>query len=87
MITLSQAFRLCNIQNDDFVYIRHRREEPDRPFGRGHGISARTIRNYLDTSVIKVIKILPAFSYDGYEGFTFVVDGISPDDLNDLFYM
>lgn len=83
MLTMSQAFKICNI-GEEMVYIRHYKEEPDRPWGRGHAIWSKKIRDRLDMKRIEVIKILPAFSFDGYEGFSFVVKGIAADVLREL---
>lgn len=83
MVTLIQAFKMCNI-GEEMVYIREYKEEPDRPWDRGHAIWSKKIRDRLDMKKIAVIKILPAFSYSGYEGFSFVVRGVDADVLRKL---
>ena len=81
MITLSEAFRLCDVR-DEPVYLRHV-EESNSVWNTGHYFWSKKIRDKLDMRKIRVIKIEPAFEHFGPEfiGWRFIVAGITPEEL------
>lgn len=78
MITLSQAFRLCQIE-DKPVFLQ---AVDDRSNDTVY-FNPKWIRNHMDMRKIKVIRIEPLFEKYGpdYLGVLFVVRGISYIDL------
>lgn len=81
MITLSEAFRLCQI-DEEHVWLRVF-GEPER---KDHFFWVTDVCNRFDTKKIKVIYILPKIdtspAYEGmFLGMCFVVTGISEDEL------
>lgn len=69
MITLTQAFRLCNIQDCEVVYLRR---------GRRHNsyevpITGRTVREKYDMKHERVVEIGPRFCFGTYEGLMFTL--------------
>lgn len=82
MITLSEAFRLCNVGNEP-VYLIHVNElksvwSPDCYF------YSRKIRDRFDMKKVKVVKIDLKFESFGSDfiGWRFVVSGITPEELH-----
>ena len=80
MITLIQAFRLCDI-NEEMVYLRHKDAKSQFNYVC---VWSEKIRKIVDMKKIKVLRAIPHFSYDGYEGQEFVIDGISLEELKKL---
>ena len=79
MITLIQAFRLCDIRKDEIVSLRVYQAGL---FGRSVAVMPEKVRRVLDMKRIKVHKIDTRFGYDGdFLGFEFLVTGITEDAL------
>lgn len=81
MITLSQAFRLCDIRAES-VFLRAATDDKYLE----HYFWAPNLRELADMKKIKVVKIYPAFEHygPGFKGMCFVVRGISSDKLRKL---
>lgn len=81
MITLSEAFRLCNIR-EEAVYLRHVEEHSDI-WDTGHYFWSKKIRDKFDMRKIQVVKIELEFEHfsSKFLGWRFVVTGISPEEL------
>lgn len=82
MITLSEAFRLCNVENEP-VYLIHVNElksvwSPDYYF------YSKKIRDRFDMKKVKVVKIDLRFENfgDAFLCWRFVVSGITPEELH-----
>lgn len=72
MITLSQAFKLCKIRDDELVYLR--RSNVSFATLRGLDIyTGKYIREKMDMKKIWVVSIRPFFSFGEYEGMEFEV--------------
>lgn len=83
MITLGCALRLCDINKEsDGVYLRNVRTKHSC-WEDGHYFSQKTLRDKLDLKKIQVVKIDLCFEHFGpnFNGWVFVVDGISEDKL------
>ena len=79
MITLVQAFRLCDIRKDEIVSLRVYQAGLS---GRSVPVMPEKVRRTLDMKQIKVHKIDTRFGYDGdFLGFEFLVTGITEDAL------
>jgi hypothetical protein len=74
-ITLSRALKLCDIR-DEMIDIR-------TADSREVSIWDGKLRNKFDPKKIRVHKITPTFSYDGYEGLRFKVTGVTWKELID----
>ncbi len=81
MITLSKAFKMCDITKE-LVYLRHIKE-PINIWNSGHCFTSKAIREKFDMQKIKVIKIELEFEHFGsdFKGWRFVVCGIDPQEL------
>ncbi len=81
MITLSEAFKLCDI-TEEHVFLLHV-DEPKSVWNDGHYFWSSKIRNKLDMKHIRVLKIEPCFEHFGsdFKGFKFTVAGITPEKL------
>lgn len=81
MITLSEAFKLCDIKEEN-VYLRHV-EESNSVWSSGHYFRSKKIRDKMDMRKIRVVKIEPAFEHFGpdFIGWRFIVAGITPEEL------
>lgn len=76
MITLSEAFRVCDIK-DEPVYLMYVHSRTFGLFGGKYIISAKTIRDKLDMKKIIVHKIFVQCDYAGsYLGHGFAIDGV-----------
>jgi len=88
MITLSEAFRLCDIRDDETVILRREGTQAAGWHGGKHFVSSRAIRNKLDMKKVFVHKIsVYQSTYDGeFVGYVFLVRGVglSEDVLNRL---
>ena len=86
MITLAEAFKLCDIKEEN-VYLRHV-EESNSVWNSGHYFRSKKIRDKLDMRKIRVVKIEPAFEHFGPEfiGWRFVVAVITPEELTRIEY-
>lgn len=82
MITLSEAFRLCNV-GDEPVYLFHVKERKS-VWDFGHYFWSKTIRDRFDMKKIKVVRIDLQFENFGNDflGWCFVVSGITPEELH-----
>ena len=69
MITLTQAFRLCSIRDDEIVYIRYTDEKP----GYRTPYLGLEVRKRFDMKHSKVCHIDVHFSFGEYEGMEFVI--------------
>lgn len=77
MLTLSEAFRLCGIE-DETVYLMLPGTKTYGLFSGKYIVSARIIRNKLDMKKIIVHRISVQLNYEGeYVGMFFVVTGAS----------
>ena len=78
MITLSEAFKLCQI-GEELVCLR----PIGRAKSRDHYFWSTKIRNRLDMKKINVVCIRPKFAPQSpdFECMKFVVTGISEDEL------
>lgn len=81
MITLSQAFRLCNIGNEG-VYLQ---VISGAKRGEFYFWSGR-VRELFDMKKVRVTRIEPRFDPYGpdFEGMLFTVNGITPEELQKL---
>jgi len=81
MITLSEAFKLCDVR-DEAVYLRHV-DEPHSIWNSGHYFWSKKIRDKMDMRKIQVVKIEPEEEHfgSGFRGWRFVVAGITPEEL------
>lgn len=87
MITLSEAFRLCDIEDAEIVWLMNAGAETYGLFGGKHGVNARMIRNKTDMKKIEVHRISVQHDYDGdFCGMVFVVNGIPEEELIRLEY-
>ncbi len=88
MITLKEAFALCNINDDEFVYLKN--IEAKYFQDDGYCYRGKTIREKLDMKKIKVHKIDLVFEHFGYnfKGIQFIITGVSSEELykHSLFY-
>lgn len=76
MITLTQAFRLLNIENCEIVYLKPGISK------RIYGYSGRKIREKLDMKHLRVSGIGLYFGYTpDFKGYILTVQGISENDL------
>lgn len=72
MVTLKEAIKLADIQEDELVYLK---QEGSSKFDR-ELMTLREIRNKLDMKNLKVVSIKPSFSFDGeFQGMEFVLKG------------
>ena len=72
MITLTQAFKLCNVRDDEVVFLQKRADQPD--FGCwGYALSGIKTRQKYDMKHTMVSRIRPHFSFGAYEGIEFTV--------------
>lgn len=83
MITLAQAFRLCSIEKDEAVYLRHAREKNSGIWVNSYYFNAKKIRDKFDMRAIKVVKIELEFEHfgDDFYGYRFAIEGCSPEEL------
>ena len=83
MITLSQAFRLCNI-GDERVYLQ---AASDPNYNEFYFWSAK-LRKLVDMKKLKVVGIYPRFERygSGYCGMAFTVRGMNAEELRKLMY-
>lgn len=86
MITLAEAFKLCDIKEEN-VYLRHV-EESNSVWNSGHYFRSKKIRDKMDMRKIRVVKIEPAFEHFGSDfiGWRFIVAGITPEELTRIEY-
>lgn len=77
-ITLAQAARLCDIQNEYGVYLR---ASDNAPMIHTQWVSIKCLRDKLDWKTTQVTKIAPFFSIDGFEGLVFTVPGLTEDQI------
>lgn len=84
MITLSEAFRLCNISNAEGVYL----QAASKVRGEDHYFWSARLCELVDMKKIYVVGIKPQFEIYGpdYCGMKFVVRGISDKELRELSY-
>ena len=76
MITLTQAFRLLNIEDCEIVYLKAGVSK------RIHGYSGRKIREKLDMKNLRVSGIGLNFGYTTeFQGYILTIQGISENDL------
>ena len=82
-ITLSEAFRLCNIGNES-VYLQ---AASDPQHGEYYFWSAK-LREMVDMKKIKVVGIYPRFEKYGYDfcGIAFTIRGMTAKELRELSY-
>lgn len=70
MITLKEAMKLTDIQDDELCYIRNKGSDKHD----GKYLTGRNVRDRLDMKNIFVTKITPRFSFQGdYNGIEFEV--------------
>ena len=69
MITLTEAFRLCNIRDDEIVHLRRRGE--NRTWSIPY--TGKEIRNKRDMKATKVVSITPHFCFGEFEGMEFEI--------------
>jgi hypothetical protein len=79
MITLAEALRLCNKQNNHCIALRTRDDEPRI---RTHFISVKTLTDRLDLTKVFVTRIEPIFgSYGDFDGLVFTVRGLTYEQI------
>lgn len=78
MITLAQAFRLCDI-GEEAIYLQAADDETHRE----HYFWSKKVRARLDLKKIKVVRIRPLWEQYGpdYLGLLFIVRGITGQEL------
>ena len=83
MITLIEAFRLCKIADDEFVYLKA--ADDKSPFGEEELFSSKAVRKTFDMKKLKVVEIRPLFERFGpdYLGIMFTVRGITTKELHE----
>ena len=79
MITLSEAFRLCEIGRES-VYLQ---TTDSKTFRGEYYFWSDRLRELVDMKKIKVVKILPNFERHGpdFLGMKFIVSGITEEEL------
>lgn len=84
MITLSEAFKLCQIREESLVCLK----SMGIAKSKNHYFRAATIRNRFDMEKINVACIRPKFAPHSpdFECMKFVVTGISEDKLREEEY-
>lgn len=70
MITLTQAFRLCCIRDDEIVCLRKKNES----FYFPSFYTGKEVREKYDMKHTKVREIRPRFSFGEYEGMEFIIN-------------
>lgn len=70
MITLKEAFKLCDIRDDEVVHFCDSKENAQM---RSTPILGGEVRKKYDMRNTMVSSIMPHFVCGEYEGFTFVV--------------
>ena len=71
MITLTKAFKLCQIRDDEVVSLVRAEE-----IGKGwpsYLYTGKEVRNRLDMKATMVVRIRPRFEFGEYEGMEFVI--------------
>lgn len=81
MITLKEALNLC--KSEDFFTIKHYTEE-NSIWGPHHFTNRKTLEKKSDMKKIKVLKIEPRFSTDGYEDLMFTIAGINIEECKKI---
>lgn len=81
MITLSEAFKLCDIK-EEMVYF-YPINKQNTTFTIHYGIFSKKVREKFDMKKIKVVKIDLEFEHFGsdFRGYLFFVSGISEEEL------
>ena len=81
MITLAEAFRLCDIREEP-VYFRHI-ESLNRICPPTHYFWSQKVRDKFDMQQIKVVRIELEFEHFGpeFRGWRFVISGVTPEEL------
>lgn len=69
MITLTQAFRLCRVRDDEVVYLR----KPSVSFNWPSIYTGKEVREKYDMKHTMVTEIHPRFSFGEFEGMEFIV--------------
>lgn len=73
MITLSEAFKLCQIRDDELVRMV---KEGDSYWYAPSFYTGAEIRKHKDMKKIQVVHIRPCFVFGEYEGMEFEVRGL-----------
>ena len=73
MITLSEAFKLCAIRDDECVMLKAASDTYRWPVAPNPIYTAAQIRKRFDMKRIHVHRISPWFSFGEYEGWLFTV--------------
>ena len=81
MLTLSEAFRICDI-GEESVFLIHVKAKKS-VWMNGHRFWSTTIRNKFDMKKIRVLKIDLVFETYGpdFLGYRFTVSGITEEQL------
>ena len=81
VLTLSEAFRIVDI-GDEPVWLQHVNATPSA-WNEGYYFWSKTVRDKFDMKKIRVVRIVPVFEHFGpeFEGFCFVISGISQEEL------
>ena len=74
MITLSEAFKLCQIRDDEVV--RMVKEGDSYPWYAPSFYTGAEIRKRMDMKKIQVVHIRPYFAFYEYQGMAFEVRGL-----------
>lgn len=69
MITLLEAFKLCQIRDDEVVFLTRKGD----PIWLPDIYTGKEVRNRMDMRSTKVVAIRPRFSFGEYEGMMFVL--------------
>lgn len=71
MITLREAFSLCDIRDDEVVWFDDSKRNPGM---FKYPMEGKDVRKKLDMRNTKVVQIRPVFNFGEYEGMLFIVD-------------
>ena len=69
MITLKEAMKLTDIQDNELCYLRNKGNDKYR----GEYLTGKEIRNKFDMKNTFVTKIIPRFSFYEYNGIEFEI--------------
>lgn len=68
MITLTQAFKLCDIRDDEVVFFRKKDDPAHFPLI----YTGKEVRQKYDMKHTIILHIRPRFSFGEYEGMEFI---------------
>ena len=78
MIFLNEAFKL--VKNNDGIYLTSIKNKRNSFF-----FTDKNIKEIFDMKKVKVYKIIPHYSYDGFEGLEFITN-LSKDKKSKKYY-